>query len=248
MCELYRFYSDNPVVSYQAHTDWVTKAAFVDQLQSIVSGSVDNVLCLYEIDTQKKKWRIDMSKVKVGQNHEPVHTRGVRTWDWSRHYSMFATGGVERIVHLWSPFVNRPVGILEGGGSSIHQVLFNDNDNQLISLEGTHKRVRLWDIRMLRCLGEVQDQDSPDSAFICMMYDRESDQLVVGGCRPQILVKKGSALVEGKDEYIALAVSQAKNLIAAADEKNQIHLYRVGSGRHVFNFEACPPDKGRYVT
>ena len=39
---------------------------------------------------------------------------------------------------------DRPVGFLEGGGSSIHEVLFNDTNNQLIALEGTHKRVRIW--------------------------------------------------------------------------------------------------------
>ena len=201
--------------------------------------------------------------VKRGAYVEPAHTRGVRTWDWSRNYSMFATGGVEQTTQLWSPFVNKvkvkscvqkyahefadypsfascaqPVGSLDGGGSSILQVIFNDNDNQLLALEGTRKRVRVWDIRMQRCIGDVQDVLSADSGFISMMYHPRTQQIVVGGCRPQAYMKKGSSLVEKQYNYVAMAVCEVKNLVVAADEKNEIHLWRVGSGRHIFSFNA----------
>ena len=241
-----KFYKEYPVTTYHAHKDWVAKAAYVESVNSIASAAADNLLSLYDLEALKTKWSLDLSSVKSASHGDACHARGVRTWDWSRRYSMFATGGVERIVQLWSPFVNRPVGYLENnaGGSSIHHVIFNDTDNQLIALEGTAKRVRIWDIRMQRCLGEVQDQASVDSAFMSMFYDTETEQLVVGGCRPQIHIKKGTAMVETHDSYVAMAVCDRKNLIAVADDKNQILLWRVGSGRHVFSFSACPLELG----
>jgi len=240
-----RFYKEYPVVTYHSHNDWVTKAAYVESVNSIVSAAADNLLSLYDLEALKTKWSLDLSSVKSAHG-DACHARGVRTWDWSRQYSMFATGGVERIVHLWSPFVNRPVGYLEDkvGGSSIHKVIFNDADNTLIALEGTAKRVRIWDIRMQRCIGQVQDEASVDSAFMSMLYDNETEQLVLGGCRPQMHMKQGTALVETHDSYVATAVCARKNLIAVANEKNQIQLFRVGSGRHVFSFSACPPEMG----
>ena len=58
------------------------------------------------------------------------------------------------------------------GCSSIQEVLFCDGENQLIALEGTHRRVRVWDIRMQRSLGEIQELETNDSAFLSMLYDR----------------------------------------------------------------------------
>ena len=103
-----------PMTTFLAHSDWVTKTAYVEELESIVSSAADNVLSLYDIEAHKIKWSLDLSKVKAGNAMEPVHSRGIRCWDWSRTYSMFATGGVEQTIQLWSPFVKKPVGFLEG--------------------------------------------------------------------------------------------------------------------------------------
>ena len=97
---------------------------------------------------------------------------------------------------------------------------------------------------MQRCLGEVQDHASVDSAFMSMFYDTDTEQLVVGGCRPQIHMKTGTVMVQALQNYVAMAVCDRKNLIAVADDKNQILLWRVGSGRHVFSFSACPLELG----
>jgi len=201
---------------------------------------------LCDAEKVKIKWSLDLSTIKVGQFMEPVHGKGVQTWDWSSHNSMFATGGIEHTVHLWSPFVNKRVGFLQhpNYGSSIHKVLFNESANQLITLEGTHKRVRVWDIRMQRCLVELEDNQNQDSAFMSMSYDTNTQKIVTGGCRPQMYVKPGIENAEEHDPYIAVAVCEAKNLIAAVDDKNKVFTYRVGSGRHIFAFEACPRDEG----
>jgi hypothetical protein len=44
---------ENPAVTFPAHRDWVTKAAYVEKINSIVSSSVDNVLSLYDLEAHK---------------------------------------------------------------------------------------------------------------------------------------------------------------------------------------------------
>ena len=224
------FFRENPVVRYHPHTDWVTKAAYVESLNSVASASVDNVLSLYDLEHSKIKWSLNLAKVQSAESGQGVHTRGIQTWDHSDSFKMFATGGVEQTIQLWSPFVNTPIGKLQGG-SSIVQLMFSDRENQLIALEGTHKRVRLWDIRMQKAIGEVQDAISSEGAgFGCMQYDSKMKQLLVGVSRPQMYMKKGTAAAETIHPYVALAVCEAKGLIAAADEQNEIHIWRVDSG------------------
>jgi hypothetical protein len=97
---------------------------------------------------------------------------------------------------------------------------------------------------MQKALGETQELETNDSAFLSMMYDTESRQLITGGARPQLYVKKGSSLIPTKHNYVAMAVCHQKNLIAVADDKNEIILWRVGSGRQVFSFSGCDKDQG----
>ena len=47
--------------------------------------------------------------------------------------------------------------VMEGAAAAAQRVVFDDAHNQMYSLEGRDKRVRVWDIRMHRVLGCIED-------------------------------------------------------------------------------------------
>jgi len=226
---------------WDAHNAWVTKARFVDALHSIASSGYDNVFSLFDLESAKIKWSLDASRVQTSGDRAPAHTKGIRTWDWSRQYNIFCSGGVERVISLWSPFVSKPVGSLIGHASSIQQVLTNERQNQIVSL-GSDKTVRVWDVRNLKCVCTLQDNMShiPENRFYNMFMDVTNEQLVLGSGRPhRHRMKRAVSSHESVYGLVAVAVSTVKNLIASADEINEVRMWRAGSGRGVSSFNGC---------
>ena len=227
---------------WQAHNAWVTKAKFVDALHSVASSGYDNVFTLFDLESSKVKWSLDASKVLSSGERSYAHTKGIRTWDWTRQFNVFATGGVERVISLWSPFVSKPVGVLQGHASSIQQIICNERHNQIISL-GSDKTVRVWDVRNLKCVCSLTDNNShiPENRFYNMFLDVSNEQLVLGSGRPHRHPMKHAASVnESAYGLVAVAVSPIRNLLATADEINEVRMWRPGSGMGVSSFNGCP--------
>lgn len=231
---------------YKTHDSWVTKVNYVDDINSVVSTGHDNVLAMMDLETMKVKWRLDSSRVRFSSLSERAHTRGIRTWDFSRQFSVFCTGGVERTVQLWSPFVNRPVGSLRGSNSSAIDIKINDGDFQIITL-GADKTIKVWDIRNQKCVATITDSTNqlPENSFSAMLYDRHNEQLLTGSGRPQMYnLKRAVSVRETYYNFVAITTCSSKNLVAVADESNEIRMFRAGSGRGVSTFCGCPPDNG----
>ncbi|KAJ1489137.1 hypothetical protein T484DRAFT_1780991, partial [Baffinella frigidus] len=76
---------------------WVTQVGFVEDLgPAVVSSGTDSRLCLYDIESRKIKWKLEAHKAYGLLMSEPAHTKGIRTWDWSNQFNIFATAGLER--------------------------------------------------------------------------------------------------------------------------------------------------------
>jgi WD40 repeat protein len=238
--------------SYLAHPGhWVTHAAYIPDLgPAVVSSGTDSRLCLLDFEADKIKWSLDASKARGVMMQEPAHTKGIRTWDWSDQYNFFATAGLEREVRLWSAFVNKPIGTLEGVKHGSARIVCNEAEYQILSL-GLDKTVSIWDIRTQRLVEVIQEDRGllPEDSFTAMLVDNDNKQLIVGSGKPQMhTARRPAGLREVQRPTVAVAVCDAHMLVATADEGNEVRMWRAGSGRAIFAFSGVPPESTAVVT
>lgn len=68
------------------------------------------------------------------------HSKGVFCSAWSNHFNFLATGGMDRVVLLWTPYNKEPLAALTGHNMTITNLLINDRDAQILSLRRATKR------------------------------------------------------------------------------------------------------------
>jgi WD40 repeat protein len=57
---------------------------------------------------------------------------------------VIATWGLEREAFVWNPYSQQPMAELDGHGSSVMSVMFNDAADQVITASAMDKCVRIW--------------------------------------------------------------------------------------------------------
>lgn len=91
-------------------------------LNSIVTASLDTTCNVIDLERMTLKRKFD------------AHQKAVYSFAWCSHSKVVASCGLEHNIYLWSPYSERVVGTLTGHSSAVRKVVYNDQDNKLISL------------------------------------------------------------------------------------------------------------------
>jgi WD40 repeat protein len=67
------------------------------------------------------------------------HTKGVYSCGWSPLHRIIVSGGADKTVCLFNPFSGKKQATLEGHRAGVSDVMVNDKDHQIISVEGLGK-------------------------------------------------------------------------------------------------------------
>ena len=84
------------------HTDWVTKVRKYQDLNFMISSSLDGTLKLGELERGRKATRV------FGETDKHAAKKGVYNFTWSSTVKVLASCGLERTVSLWSPYTHKP--------------------------------------------------------------------------------------------------------------------------------------------
>ncbi|KAJ4457550.1 hypothetical protein PAPYR_6905 [Paratrimastix pyriformis] len=99
-----------------------------------------------------------------------------------RARSMVATGCQDGIIRVWNPTVQTLVDSLKGHRAPVIKCVADEERNLLISA-AADKCIRLWDIRLGRCLQMLLDPmpHQPENAFTSTLYDPAHHTLYTAG-------------------------------------------------------------------
>nr|XP_033794798.1 WD repeat-containing protein 64-like isoform X2 [Geotrypetes seraphini] len=162
---------------WKVHEDWVTQIKYIHPIKSAISSSNDyhTAVVIGWVDGTKNvqkrlKDLLDSSSIKskrsvlvggVSPKRLPddesvfkVH-KGVKTFDFCKKCNILATGGLDRIIRLWNPYITGwPIGLLSGHSSPIGFLCIEDRNMRLfsVSLDST---VMVWNIEDQSCLLSV---------------------------------------------------------------------------------------------
>jgi len=113
------------------------------------------------------------------------HTRGVHCIDFSLNHRILVSGGYDRRVIVWDPYVCKPLGFLSAQQHhDLVNVVINQQDNQIV-IASVDKKIQVFDIRTWKCLQTMRDAltHSPVNALSCIAYDEQQSCLLSVGSK-----------------------------------------------------------------
>ncbi|OCT97088.1 WD repeat-containing protein 64 [Xenopus laevis] len=164
-------------IRWKVHNDWVTQIRYVHTIDSIISSSNDDytalvIGCVEGTKNMQKRLKdlMDSSSTRskrsmLSGNVPPKRNisdeslfkvkRGVKAFDFCKEGNILVTGGLDRIVRIWNPYVpGWPTGLLRGHSSPITFLQIADENSKIYSVS-TDCTVMVWDIEEHTCLINV---------------------------------------------------------------------------------------------
>eukprot|EP00762_Andalucia_godoyi_P000195 ANDGO_02362.mRNA.1 putative WD repeat-containing protein alr2800 len=219
---------------FTVHSDWITQMLPAPHLDSLITCSMDKSIKFASVETGL------VSRTLVG------HTKSVKAIDWNPSKKLVVSGGLERDIFIWNPFIDHPLSVLKGHKAPVVRVFFNADDNQIISLS-QDKMIKVWDIRSYRCLQTLEDnytKYSPDDELTSMVFDHSRKRLITAGNFPKSWPMRRSVvgLPEGIAEgHVKSLVGSLYNKIfdqvVSADEET-VCVWEAQTGALCFKFQS----------
>ena len=163
------------------HEDFVIKVKYyhcIDQFFSCCSGSKTS---MYLGDTrQKKSAYFNVNK-------------GIQCFDYCLKHNIVATGGYDRVVRVWNPYVpSKPVLYLQGNDQPIVHLVINTARDQIITV-ARDKVVRVFDFTTTqRCIQTIFKQhiDLGPREISTMFFNPKSHMLILANNRLAVFDQK----------------------------------------------------------
>lgn len=146
------------------HTDICMKLLALDQLDNLISASLDTTIGVWDTYTNNV-----IHKLRG-------HHKGIFDLSYNPDYRLLFTCGFDHDAFVWSPFVNSLVFKLKGHHSSLVGVHSVDNSPEVITADedGVFK---LWDVRTFQCVQtffntSTIDSDEPSEHLCCFLHQQ----------------------------------------------------------------------------
>lgn len=177
----YHFLSGTPLVNYRGHTDGVWSLAFHPGEQIMASGSDDQTVRIWDVNTgeclnilhghtdrvRSVTFSPDGSLLASGSDDQTARIWDIQTGEclqvmaghtdrvWSVNFradgQMLVTGSTDRTLRLWKSSSGECIRLLEGHTGWVRSVVFN-RDGSLLASGSDDQTVRIWDVAQGRCL------------------------------------------------------------------------------------------------
>ncbi|XP_064637892.1 WD repeat-containing protein on Y chromosome-like [Lineus longissimus] len=159
-------------IRWKVHDDWVQELKYYDNIRQVISCSnhastalvIGSTVGSTHVEQQLKEIKDPSS------NHEKAKTnklnysytqmrhrldadqtvfkiyKGVKTFDFSKSKNVIVTGGMDRILRIWNPYVcAKPTGTLRGHNAPICYLKIAEEENRVYSVS-TDRCIKVWDI------------------------------------------------------------------------------------------------------
>ncbi|KAG9354883.1 hypothetical protein JZ751_001596, partial [Albula glossodonta] len=107
--------------------------------------------------------------------------KGIMCFDYTPELNVLVTGGSDRMVRVWNPYVTkRACSRMEGHLSVITDIVANGRDKKVISIS-KDKNLRVWDLQDYTCLQKIRPSEIPMGRppITAIHYTRETNTLVI---------------------------------------------------------------------
>lgn len=165
------------VLNVDPHDNFpVTTLMWAEFFDGFLSTAADGSVALTNIQTSVV--------VKVGIAANPIYGSV-----WMEAPRLLATCGASRDISLWSASPQTSTTKLTGHFSSVVGVVYDANDNWLISMD-TERMIVVWNMHNMQPIQSITDYDSYQlGRFSCLYYDHMRNRIVCASTAPVVFAK-----------------------------------------------------------
>ncbi|XP_067220491.1 cilia- and flagella-associated protein 337 [Chanodichthys erythropterus] len=246
-------------IRWKVHQDWVSKVKYFQSIPAIVSssGHEDSALvigCIHPSTYMQEQMR-EMTEVsekgkstKVTQRATSKQTifsvpKGVMTFDFCEKQNLLVTGGMDRLLRMWNPYVpKRPTGILKGHNAPVSYLCISSEEGHIYSVS-TDKTAKIWHIKDETCLftadpeaSNIQGELSAclySSAVKGLYIAADSLALLSLQTKPQ---PKGNQILSHEEPVLCCGYSDEFKQVVSCSEGSVVKVWDVETGAQMFEF------------
>ncbi|XP_046853202.1 WD repeat-containing protein 64-like isoform X2 [Xenia sp. Carnegie-2017] len=261
-------------VRWKVHNDWVSQLNYYESLRAVISCSNDSQTSLvigqtigstniesvgqsgYSGNQRKLFHGAGSRDNQPPRRQDADHTvfkiyKGVKTFDFSSEKNVIVTGGMDRLIRVWNPYVpSKPTGILRGHCAPIFYLCITAQDNRIFSVS-TDKTVKVWDLNDQCALfsvgGKTHKIRGDLSAvhynfFIQTLAIVTSDQ--VGWLTLKTRLSSSDLTLTHKEAIYCVKYNSSFKHVVTASEGSVIKVWDVETGHQVFEFSEAHNKSG----
>ncbi|XP_054979971.1 WD repeat-containing protein on Y chromosome-like [Sorex araneus] len=162
-------------VRWKVHGDWVTQLNYYDSIKAVISSCnheptalvigctmgasyvhqkmKDNQDVWENVKARKSQAFLGLPQRRAEGDHTVFHIyKGVKAFSFCRRKNLLLTGGMDRIIRVWNPYLpGKPIGLLKSHTAPVLYIHVSAEDNKIFSMS-TDNTVKIWDLDSHDCL------------------------------------------------------------------------------------------------
>ncbi|TPX58932.1 hypothetical protein SpCBS45565_g07880 [Spizellomyces sp. 'palustris'] len=212
------------------HNDWVVKVQYYQEINAFVSCAPESARSLVVGDLERKSIRY-------------VHVpKGIKAFEFCRRPSFLVTGGRDKIIRLWNPYVlSKPAGSLHGHNTAIVNIGINHEEGHIISLS-EDRVIKIWNARNLNCLQTLTEKlpQRSDELISVMFFDSINRQLVLGSDKlatwPLYKTFRHTVSRSHDTGVVAAMFNENFHQVVSGAQDGTVCIWDLASGSRAFSF------------
>ncbi|XP_060090706.1 WD repeat-containing protein on Y chromosome-like isoform X2 [Heteronotia binoei] len=253
-------------IRWKVHGDWVAQLNYNDSMKAIISASshestalvIGCVIGATNIEQQMKeikehgkdlkarRWQASLgapsSRAEGDQIVFRVH-KGVKTFAVSKKNNLIVTGGMDRIIRMWNPYMpGRPTGMLRSHMAPVFYVYISEEDNKIFSIS-TDNMVKIWDIEDQSCLFTACSKNNGIKGEVSAChYISSTRSLCVAADALAVLHLRLSSppdpnlAISHKEPVLCCKYNKVFRHVVSCSEGSVVKVWDFESGKHLFEF------------
>ncbi|XP_014668843.1 PREDICTED: WD repeat-containing protein on Y chromosome-like [Priapulus caudatus] len=216
------------------HDDWVCQVKYCPGLDCFISCSAASGTSLYVGDIDRKK-----------PSYFFTVPRGIRCFDYSADSNVLVTGGLDRSVRVWNPYVtSKAITVLNGHGAQIVHVKVNAACEQIVSICQSNN-VRVWDMKEQCCLQSILGRNLPlGTHSVAAVYFNAKTQMLIMGSKQLATLERAEPKEKSKDSavlshthaVVAAIYNRLFNYVVSGCHGSVVSVWDIRTGEKVMQF------------
>ena len=212
---------------YMGHTGRVLSVSFNPDGTTIVSGSKDKSIRLWDVET--------------GENVQTMlrHTKDVNSVSFCPDGTTIVSGSGDRTICLWDVVTGEHIRTLSGHRDDVNSVSFSPDGTTIVS-GSSDKTIRLWDV----VTGEhIRTLSGHSKDVNCVLFSPDGNIIASGGDDNAIHLWKAHdgthlrTLTKHSGDVYSVSFSPDGRLIASSSMDNTSRLWHTQTGTHLKNWQ-----------
>ncbi|XP_011445499.1 cilia- and flagella-associated protein 337 isoform X2 [Magallana gigas] len=243
-------------IRWKVHRDWVQQLKYYHEIGQVISCSNHQETALV-IGCTSGSTRVDQggnsnaekakktnARVRLDADQKVFYVyKGVKCFDFSKDKNIIVTGGMDRIVRLWNPYVSdKPTAMLRGHNAPIFYLFIANDENRVFSLS-TDKCIKVWDILDHNCLLTVRPKGHKIRGDLqACHYSSAAKSIAIATDQMAILnlklkpTKHADITITHKEPVTCVRFNPSFKQVITCSESSVIKLWDLETGTPIFEY------------